>query len=46
MTPARDAPDASRPRWPLPRGLLGLPPLSGSALTAAATLNGAMTGTL
>jgi ribose transport system substrate-binding protein len=27
------------------RGLLGLPPLSGSALTAAATLNGAMTGT-
>jgi ABC-type sugar transport system substrate-binding protein len=25
------------------RGLLGLPPLSGSALTAAATLNGAMT---
>jgi ABC-type sugar transport system substrate-binding protein len=26
------------------RGLLGLPPLSGSALTAAATLNGAMTG--
>jgi ABC-type sugar transport system substrate-binding protein len=28
------------------RGLLGLPPLSGSALTAAATLNGAMTGTL
>jgi ABC-type sugar transport system substrate-binding protein len=28
------------------RGLLGLPPLSGSALTAAATLNGSMTGTL
>ena len=27
------------------RGLLGLPALSGSALTAAATLNGAMTGT-
>lgn len=27
------------------RGLLGLPTLSGSALTAAATLNGAMTGT-
>ena len=27
------------------RGLLGLPPLSGSALTGAATLNGAMTGT-
>ncbi len=27
------------------RGLLGLPPLSGSALTAAATLNGSMTGT-
>lgn len=27
------------------RGLLGLPPLSGSALTAAATLNGAMTDT-
>ena len=27
------------------RGLLGLPSLSGSALTAAATLNGAMTGT-
>jgi hypothetical protein len=27
------------------RGLLGLPPLSGSALTAAATLGGAMTGT-
>ena len=27
------------------RGLLGLPPLSGSALTAAATLSGAMTGT-
>jgi ABC-type sugar transport system substrate-binding protein len=28
------------------RGLLGLPPLSGSALTAAATLNGSMTGSL
>jgi ABC-type sugar transport system substrate-binding protein len=28
------------------RGLLGLPPLSGSALAAAATLNGSMTGTL
>ena len=28
------------------RGLLGLPSLSGSALTAAATLNGSMTGTL
>jgi ABC-type sugar transport system substrate-binding protein len=28
------------------RGLLGLPPLSGSALTAAATLNGAMVGTV
>jgi ABC-type sugar transport system substrate-binding protein len=28
------------------RGLLGLPPLSGSALTSAATLNGAMTGTV
>jgi hypothetical protein len=28
------------------RGLLGLPALSGSALTAAATLNGAMTGTV
>ena len=27
------------------RNLLGLPPLSGSELTAAATLNGAMTGT-
>ena len=27
------------------RSLLGLPPLSGSALTAAATLDGAMTGT-
>jgi hypothetical protein len=27
------------------RGLLGLPALSGNALTAAATLNGAMTGT-
>ena len=27
------------------RGLLGLPPLSGSALTDAATLNGSMTGT-
>jgi hypothetical protein len=27
------------------RGLLGLPALSGSALTAAATLNGSMTGT-
>ena len=28
------------------RNLLGLPPLAGTALTAAATLNGAMTGTL
>ena len=28
------------------RNLLGLPPLTGSALTSAATLNGAMTGTL
>ena len=28
------------------RGLVGLPALSGSALTAAATLNGAMTGTV
>ena len=28
------------------RGLLGLPALSGSALTSAATLNGAMTGTV
>lgn len=28
------------------RGLLGLPALSGSALTAAATLNGAMTGSV
>jgi ABC-type sugar transport system substrate-binding protein len=28
------------------RGLLGLPSLSGSALTSAATLNGAMTGTV
>jgi len=28
------------------RDLLGLPPLSGSALTAAATLNGAMVGTV
>jgi hypothetical protein len=27
------------------RGLLGLPALSGSALTSASTLNGAMTGT-
>jgi hypothetical protein len=27
------------------RGLLGLPALSGAALTAAATLNGSMTGT-